>query len=266
VVFLCYSIKLMGEDQVNPENIGEKAANSSGQPENQPPVTAVDVGKKDTKTNEANADADKKKRKRKPLSCAEVWGIVLAIIGLIVTAGTGGAIIWQDIIASATLTQLKESVRSDVSANRAWIVPDAPPQNKVTLAEANLEWHNAGKTPAVEVFSAPEYFSGEFPHRLETCAEMEVALKKKSISEWQYQAFVPAGGRYETGLSHTPAWVGQAPILIHGCVWYTDVLTNTQRSTEFFLTAFQNKFAAWPQPPPKGISLFYLAERPFVYR
>jgi hypothetical protein len=169
-----------------------------------------------------------------------------------------------------TLTQMQaqsramqESAYSDVSSNRAWIVPNPPPQHKRNLAEATLEWHNAGKTPAVDVFSTTEYFIGKFPYRLGTCAEMERKLKKRPLSTWQYQGFIPAGGRYETGLSNTPAWVGQDPILIHGCVWYTDIVTNTERSTEFFLTAFQMRFA---YPRSQGVSLFYLAGRPFIFK
>jgi hypothetical protein len=170
-----------------------------------------------------------------------------------------------------TLVQMKaqsqamtESADSVVSANRPWIVPDRPPQNKRFIQEANLEWHNAGKTPAVAVFSTLEYSMSEFPHRLRTCSEMEKALKKRPLSTWQYQGFVAQDGRYEIGLSNVPAWEGQAPINIHGCVWYTDILSNTERTTEFFYVAFQNKFA-FPAPS-EDVTLYYLAERPFVYK
>jgi hypothetical protein len=169
-----------------------------------------------------------------------------------------------------TLAQMKaqseamqRSANSVVSANRPWVVPDFPPQHKRTIQEANLEWHNAGKTPAVSVFSTTEYFIAEFPHRLRTCAEMERKLRKQPLSTWQFQGFVAQDGRYETGLANTPTWVGQAPINIHGCVWYTDILSNTQRTTEFFYTAFQNRFAF---PASEGVSIFYLSDRPFVYK
>jgi hypothetical protein len=158
---------------------------------------------------------------------------------------------------------MQESADSEVSTNRAWMVPDAPPHNKRTIEEANLEWHNAGKTPAIAVFSTTEYFIGEFPHQLRTCVEMERKLKKQPMDIWQYEGFIAESGRYETGLAHIPAWVGQQPISIHGCVWYTDIVSNTEKSTEFFLQAFQNKFAF---PSSEGVSLFYLSDRPLIYK
>src|SRR5580698_5659619 len=52
--------------------------------------------------------ANEEKPKRKPLSRFEVWIIVLTAIGILVAAGTGGAIIWQDILASQTLGELQK--------------------------------------------------------------------------------------------------------------------------------------------------------------
>jgi hypothetical protein len=92
---------------------------------------------------------------------------------------------------------------------------------------------------------------------------MEKSLKEKPISTWQYQGFVAQGERYETGLSNTPTWNGPAPLNIHGCVWYTDILTNTERTTEFFYMAVNGKYTF---PVFDGVSLFYLGERPFVYK
>jgi hypothetical protein len=155
------------------------------------------------------------------------------------------------------------SADSVVSVNRPWIVPDPPPQHKLTIQEANLEWHNAGKTPAVAVFSTAEYFVGEFPRHLRSCPEMERALKEKSLDTWQYQGFVAQDGRYETGLANTPTWNAPAPLNVHGCVWYTDILSNTERTTEFFYVAFRNRFAF---PPSEGVSVYYLQDRPFVYK
>lgn len=153
-----------------------------------------------------------------------------------------------------------------VAANRAWIVPEPPPQNKRVIQEANLEWHNVGKTPALAVFSGKEYFIGELPRHLRTCAEIEREVKRQPVSTWQYQAFVAEGGRYEIGLDNTPAWTGAAPLNIHGCIWYTDILSKMQRSTEFFYEAFQNKYIAYPpEARGEGVTLYYLGDRPFVY-
>jgi hypothetical protein len=158
---------------------------------------------------------------------------------------------------------MRKSADSEIAASRAWIVPDAPPINKHSIEEANLEWHNAGKTPAIAVFSSREYFTGDFPHHLRPCVELERKLKQQPVDTWQYQPFVSENGRYEIGNDHVPAWVGQQPISIHGCVWYTDILSNSEKSTEFFLQAFQKKYA---YPQSEGVSLFYLADRPFIYR
>jgi hypothetical protein len=173
------------------------------------------------------------------------------------------AVTWYACLASDQSNSMRQSVESQISGSRAWIVPEAPPQKKPKIEEANLEWRNAGKTPAVSVFSMKEYFTGEFPLILRSCEAMEKELKKTSIDQWQYQGFVADGGRYEIGLDHAPAWVGQAPIAIHGCVWYTDVLSGKERSTEFFYQAFQNVYGF---PKADGISVFYLSDRPFIYR
>lgn len=155
----------------------------------------------------------------------------------------------------------KRSADSGIASNRAWVVPDSPPQHKRVIEEANLEWHNAGKTPAIGVFSWKEYFSGKFPGRMNTCTESESVAEKQPLDSRQYQAFVSEGGRYEIGLDHAPDWVGQQPIFIHGCIWYTDISSNTEKSSEFFYVAFQNKYGF---PSSEGISIFF--DRPFIYK
>jgi vacuolar-type H+-ATPase subunit H len=156
---------------------------------------------------------------------------------------------------------LRESSNSEIATNRAWIIPDFPPQHKRTIEEVNLDWHNAGKTPAISVFSWKEYFTGEFPHQLRTCAMVVNAIKKQSPDRQQYQSFVPEGGKYTVGLDHAPAWFFQQPISIHGCIWYTDIVSNTEKSSEFFYLAFQNKDAL---PRSEGIGVFFA--RPFIYK
>jgi hypothetical protein len=157
----------------------------------------------------------------------------------------------------------QDAANSVLSANRPWIVPRPPPHNKRTIQEANLEWYNAGKTPAVGVFSTAEYFVAEFPRKLRSCLELEKDIKRQPLGTWQYAAFVAQDGRYETGLQNTPPWNGPAPLNIHGCVWYTDILSNTERTTEFFYVAFYNRFGL---PPSEGITLFYLQDQPFIYK
>ena len=156
---------------------------------------------------------------------------------------------------------LQRSANSIVSANRAWIVPDFPPQNKTTIEEANLDWHNAGKTPAISVFGWKEYFTGNFPRQMRTCSEMASLVRKQAFGSKQYQSFVAEGGRYTVGLDHAPGWSGQQPLNIHGCIWYTDISSNTEKSSEFFYLAFQNKNSF---PRSEGISVFFAG--PFSFK
>jgi hypothetical protein len=156
---------------------------------------------------------------------------------------------------------MHESAGSEIATNRAWIVPDFPPQHKRTIQEANLDWHNAGKTPAISVFSWKEYFTGGFPHQMRTCAMVASVVKKQPTDLRQYQPFVSEGGRYTIGLDRAPSSFGQQPISIHGCIWYTDISSNTEKSSEFFYLAFQNENA---RPSSEGISVFFA--RPFVYK
>ena len=185
----------------------------------------------------------------------EVAGVVLLSIYAFFTI-----LIWWANKKAADATN--RAANSEVAANRAWIVPDFPPQDKKAISEVNLEWHNAGKTPAISVFSWKEYFTGEFPKRMKTCSENESSIKQQTNDSGQYQAFVAQGERYQIGLDHAPAWVGQQPIFIHGCIWYTDISSNTEKSSEFFYVVFNGK-AIWPPNSPVGISVFF--DRPFIY-
>lgn len=163
--------------------------------------------------------------------------------------------------AKVQATAAQASANAVVSANRSWIVPDFPPQHKPSIEAANLEWHNAGKTPAIAVSSWKEYFLGTMPQHLRSCGDIERDVKRQPSDSRQYQAFVAEGGKYEVGLDHAPAWRGQQPIDIHGCIWYTDVSSNTEKSSEFFYTAIQNKLAF---PSSEGISVFF--DGHFIYK
>jgi hypothetical protein len=223
-----------------------------GQSFPQGPISVICLPR--TRTDEEQAEKKKDKR-RKAMS---FW---IRIAGFVVLAIYAGFTI---LIWSANKKAADATVRaadSQVAANRAWIVPDSPPQHKQVIEEANLEWHNAGKTPAISVFSWKEYFPGGFPARMNSCPEVSNAVKKQPSDSLQYQAFIAEGGRYEVGLDHAPVWVGQQPIFIHGCIWYTDVSSNTEKSSEFFYVAFQNKYSF---PISDGISLFF--DRPFTYK
>jgi hypothetical protein len=206
------------------------------------------------------SETEKAKKKKNELrETIKFWVEVVGVVLLFIYASFT-ILIWCANKKAADATT--RAANSEVAANRAWIVPDFPPQHKRVIEDANLVWHNAGKTPAISVFSWKEYFSGEFPKRMNTCAEAENAVTKQPTDSRQYQAFIAQSERYEIGLDHAPAWVGQQPIFIHGCIWYTDISSNTEKSSEFFYVAFQNNLAVLN--PSQGISLFF--DRPFIYK
>jgi hypothetical protein len=103
-----YSKERMNEDRIEPINENTEAGDNAQKSENKPPVTPVDVRKVEPTEHTPSSDTEKNKRKSKPLSCFEVWTISLASIGILVAAGTGLAIYWQDKIASRTLIEIQK--------------------------------------------------------------------------------------------------------------------------------------------------------------
>lgn len=158
---------------------------------------------------------------------------------------------------------LQGQLNATIAGNRAWIVPDYPPKNKESIESANLEWHNAGKSPAVSVFSIHEFFIQYFPNEVRSCRQLKKTVKHPPYGSLQSQAFVGEGGRYEIGLDGAPPWPGAVPLNIHGCIWYTDVFSNTERYTEFFYVAYSGSSLI---PKSEGVTLFYLQGKPFTYR
>lgn len=116
----------MSEDQVNAEKVSEKAADGNECPQKNPPITVVDIGKEQPKENAGPADTHEKKRKRKPLSCFEIWTVILAAVGILVAGATGIAIYKQDQISSRTLDEMKKS--------------GAQTTDQVWRAISNLNW------------------------------------------------------------------------------------------------------------------------------
>jgi hypothetical protein len=108
VLFLCYINEHMSEDDIQSANEGSEAASNTQHPKNETPVTPVNVGEEHPEGHADNPDTHKKKRERKPLSCFEIWTIILGCIAVLVAAGTGLAIYWQDRIASSTLVEIQK--------------------------------------------------------------------------------------------------------------------------------------------------------------
>ena len=98
----------MDEQSIQPINKNTETGSNAQKPEDKPPVTPVEVSKVDPPENTHTSNTEIKKRKRKPLTCFEVWTIVLGSIGILVAGGTGIAIYWQDKIASRTLIEIQK--------------------------------------------------------------------------------------------------------------------------------------------------------------
>jgi hypothetical protein len=166
----------------------------------------------------------------------------------------------------------EDTASAAVGANRAWVVPAAFSDS---VEPINITFQNAGKTPAVEVSATAEY-------DLAAATALENGCDRLKSTKWKSNASIVLGGSpfSITLQSVPPEW--KAPIadlstrwlLIHGCVWYTDVLTNRQRTTEFWLDAirFRNdKLAASIQAQGqsfRGVLVQPSLQRPipFVFR
>jgi hypothetical protein len=98
----------MLEDPIQPINENTESGGDTQKTEGNPPFASMDIGKIDPKKDPSRTTAEKRKRERKPLSCFEICTIVLGSIGILVAAGTGFAIYWQDKIASATLIEIQK--------------------------------------------------------------------------------------------------------------------------------------------------------------
>jgi hypothetical protein len=98
----------MSEEQINPPDENKEATGEAKNPDNTPPLAAVDIRIKDRAKNDPASSADKKTRKRKRLSCFEIGTLILGTVGILFAGGTGVAIVWQDIIANASLTEMQQ--------------------------------------------------------------------------------------------------------------------------------------------------------------
>jgi hypothetical protein len=133
----------------------------------------------------------------------------------------------------------KESADAEVSANRAWIVPSG---NKTWMVNNNFmgfefDWINAGKTPAVHVRATEEFKTDPNAKFKQGC----VTYDPKKGGEEQItpvvlpqQTFPIAPGIPGEAF----AWSeGKSTIIqVHGCIRYVDVLTNSERYTDFCIS------------------------------
>lgn len=226
--------------------------------------------------NQANLQ-DRQLRVAIGLNIATLAIAIPTTLGLIILYGTLNA---TKFVAQATKTQGDVAI----AASRAWMVPTDQKAKGLAIV---LNFVNAGNSPAVDVHGSTEYAlaSNGFvptPHFAPDCAHLKskqpapdtisspVVLSKDSFAMDPIQG-VPSDWYTEVKGDLQPIFplkIGPGvpfsvvptvrTLLIHGCVWYTDVLSNQERSTEFYFTAARDR--------PKGstedtVSIF--AQNPF---
>jgi len=170
--------------------------------------------------------------------------------------------------ASAAITQANIAI----AAGQARMVPT---DHKASGLNISLYFLNAGISPAVNVYGLTEYALGSgmsipTPQFAPDCAHLKskqpaptkisfpVVLPKDTFSIDPIQD-IPAGWSAEANadeIQQFPVRIGPGAgrivptirtLLIHGCVWYTDVLSNQERTTEFYFMANRNRPAGSSQ-------------------
>src|SRR5690348_1983326 len=96
----------MGEDQIQHPRTSEKTHADTTQAERKVPVPPTDINKLENSTNTEEHQTHGNALKHKPLRRFEFWMLVLTALAVFFAGGTGSAIIWQDILASASLKDL----------------------------------------------------------------------------------------------------------------------------------------------------------------
>jgi hypothetical protein len=133
----------------------------------------------------------------------------------------------------------KESADAAIAASRAWIVPIQQTQGQKAAASINLYWKNAGKSPAVHISGTAEYLT-PFPGKFRAgCGQLgKTGWKAQESMTLPEDTFsitlqnVPSDWKPPpNSVITTKSKVGM--LGIHGCVWYTDVLSSRERTTEF---------------------------------
>jgi hypothetical protein len=153
-------------------------------------------------------------------------------------------------VAKAT----QDSANAAVAASRSWIVPSGKtrtwivkPGNRPEYWAFEIEWVNAGATPALNFESTAEYRLTDPPRFHAGCTVLEQ-------SKWKSITFmILKGGTYTMPFQDLPPeWnVNRIGYLyVHGCIWYTDVLTNVRRTTEFYYEIARGHVFPVVLPPP----------------
>jgi hypothetical protein len=130
----------------------------------------------------------------------------------------------------------------------------------------DIAWTNAGKAPAFNVRMTAEYSTRQPVPLFKLGCDR---LIRNLDTEWYVRGdLVLPGESFDGAFDKVPPdWVNTVavppslPTLgVHGCIWYTDVLTNQQRSTEFCFTVMK------PDGPHSGWGPVPCSELPPPYR
>jgi hypothetical protein len=145
----------MDEEPIQPIKENADAGGDTQKPKSKPPVAPVEMGEEKPAEYTHTSNVKIKKRKRKPLTCFELWTIILASLGILVAAGTGAAIVWQDLIGAQTLTEIKRGERPWVGVNGevSWARTS---ENGFPTFTVSYKLKNFGTSPALNTVTRIE--------------------------------------------------------------------------------------------------------------
>jgi hypothetical protein len=169
------------------EDSGASSSENSGfdqqakRVENETPLPSVDAGKIETKEPDDSPHLNMEHRKRKRLSSFECWTIALWLVSIVVAAGTGGAIIYQDKLARDANRTANRAMEAQT---RPWIGIEGDLRLETQEAHEggmnikfSMKLRNFGQSPAVRVVPIFKLLAGTAPFRIversKTCDEAQ---------------------------------------------------------------------------------------------
>jgi hypothetical protein len=209
----------MDEQTIQPIKENAEAGGDAKKPISTPPVASVDIGKENPTENTHTSNTEIKKRKRKPLTCFEVWTIILASFGILVAAGTGGAIVWQDHIGARTLAEIKRGARPwvGISGEVSWARTS---ENGFPTFTVSYKLKNFGAFPALNAVTwieAPVKNANDYQlvktKVISSCKSAEVLITQTG------DLLFPTGEKPDTW---TYGAIPPTKFVIPGCIAYQD--------------------------------------------
>jgi len=220
----------MKEDS-QPEQINTNTNNDPQKSGNKVPVVPVNIGKVDAPKHPDTSNTDTRQRKRKPLSRFQCWTIGLAGVGILVAAGTGLAIVCQDIIAHRTLIEMQLEKRPWVSIDNTGekgIVPfdDLTIQGSTANFPLRVSLKNFGQSPA-KVEIRADIVNVGYDTGATLLTAVENTCKSQGQPESTYKGWpatiVPGTITYNHTWSPEITKITQGneikPTIV-GCIWY----------------------------------------------